>query len=107
MFARHRQLFATAVFVTDGLLIAGSWLAAYWLRFYGLGLPAPLAFPPLSLQLWIAALLTPSGLLAPPTFRIYRSARTAGLSHELGALLKGVIVITALDGPGPAPGPGE
>jgi Undecaprenyl-phosphate glucose phosphotransferase len=107
MFARHRQLFATAIFVTDGLLIAGSWLAAYWLRFYALGLPAPLGIPPLSLQLWIAAVLTPVGLLVLRTFRIYRSARTARLSHELVVLVKGVIVITALAGLGSFLGRGE
>ncbi|TMQ73553.1 MAG: hypothetical protein E6K81_04205, partial [Candidatus Eisenbacteria bacterium] len=63
MFARQRQLLATAVFVLDGLLIAGAWLAAYWLRFFALGLPAPLGIPALSFHLWVGAVITPVSLL--------------------------------------------
>ena len=100
MFVRQRQLLATAVFVLDGLLIAGAWLAAYWLRFYALGLAAPLGIPPLSFHLWVGAVLTPVGLLVLRTFRLYRSARTARLSHELFVLAEGVAVITALAGLG-------
>ena len=48
MFSRQRQLLTTAVFVLDGVLISGAWVAAYWLRFHALNLPAPLGIPPLS-----------------------------------------------------------
>src|SRR6185369_7081886 len=51
VFARSRQLFATGMFAVDAALIAGSWLGAYYLRFFGLGLEAPLGVPPLSLYL--------------------------------------------------------
>ncbi|MGH7731623.1 MAG: undecaprenyl-phosphate glucose phosphotransferase [Candidatus Eiseniibacteriota bacterium] len=100
MFARQRQLLATAIFVFDGLILAGAWLTAYWLRFYGLGLDAPLGIPPLAFHLWVGAVLTPVGLLVLRTFRLYRSARTARLSHELFVLAEGVAVITALAGLG-------
>jgi Undecaprenyl-phosphate glucose phosphotransferase len=96
MFVRQRQVLATAVFLLDGLLIAGAWLAAYWLRFYAFGLPAPLGVPALSFHLWVGAVLTPVGLLVLRTFRLYRSARTARLSHELFVLAQGVAVITAI-----------
>jgi Undecaprenyl-phosphate glucose phosphotransferase len=100
MFARQRQLLATAVFAQDALLIAGAWLAAYWLRFRAFGLPAPLGMPSLSFHLWVGAVLTPVGLLVLRTFQLYRSARTARLSHELFVLAEGVAVITALAGLG-------
>jgi len=100
MFVRQRQVLATAVFLLDGVLIAGAWLAAYWLRFYAFGLPAPLGVPALSFHLWVGAVLTPVGLLVLRTFRLYRSARTARLSHELFVLAQGVAVITALAGLG-------
>ncbi len=96
MLARHRQLFASAVFALDGVIIALSWLAAYWLRFHALGLPAPLGVPPLSLYLWFGAVLTPVALLVLRTFRIYRSARTSRLSQELFALVQGMAIVTAL-----------
>src|SRR2546428_8759981 len=98
MFARHRDLFATAMFVLDGTLIALSWLAAYALRFYGLGLPAPLGIPPLSLYAWIGAVLTLTALIVLRTLRLYRSARTARLGHELYALAQGVVIVTGLAG---------
>jgi Undecaprenyl-phosphate glucose phosphotransferase len=100
MFSRQRQLLATAIFLLDGLVLAGAWLAAYWLRFYGLGLAAPLGIPALAFHLWVGAVLTPVGLLVLRTFRLYRSARTARLSHELFVLAEGVAVITALAGLG-------
>src|SRR5512136_2586106 len=96
MFARQRQILASAVFVLDGAIIACSWLAAYWLRFHGLGLPVPLGVPPLSFYLWFGAVLTLLALLVLRTFKIYRSARTARLSQELWALAQGVVIVTAL-----------
>ena len=96
MFARSRQLFASAMFVKDGLLIAAAWLLAYWLRFFGLRLDAPLGIPPLRPYLWACAVLVPSALLVLRSFRLYRSARTARLGHELLALTQSLAVTAAL-----------
>jgi Undecaprenyl-phosphate glucose phosphotransferase len=96
--ARHQQLFATGVFVLDGLLIAAAWLGAYGLRFFLLGIPTPLGIPPLSLYLWFGAVLVPVALLILRTFQLYRSSRTAPLSREIFALVQGVLLITALAG---------
>jgi len=96
MLTRHRQLFASGIFVLDGLLIAVSWLGAYWLRFYGLGLDAPLGIPPFGLYLWIGAIVTLVSLLVLRTFRIYRSARTARLSQEVYAIIQGTLTVTAV-----------
>jgi Undecaprenyl-phosphate glucose phosphotransferase len=100
MFARSRQLFATGMFAVDAVLIAGSWLAAYWLRFHGLALPTPLGVPPLSLYLWSAAVLTPTALLVLRTFRLYRSARTGRLGFELLAVVQAMVVVAAIAGVG-------
>ena len=100
MLARHRQLLATGVFVLDGALIAASWLGAYWLRFIALGLPTPLGVPPLSLYLWFGAVTTPIALLVLRSFKIYRSARTAPLGQEIGALAQGMAIVTAVAGLG-------
>jgi len=100
MFARSRQLFASAMFVVDAVLIGGSWLLAWWLRFYGLGLPAPLGLAPLSIYLWSGAVLVPSALLVLRTLRLYRSARTARLTSELASLIQAMLVISAMAGVG-------
>lgn len=96
MFARSRQLFASAMFAVDAVLIGGSWLLAWWLRFHGLGLPAPRGLAPLSLYLWSGAVLVPSALLVLRTLRLYRSARTARLGSELLSLVQSMLVISAL-----------
>jgi Undecaprenyl-phosphate glucose phosphotransferase len=100
MLGRHRQLLATAVFVVDAALIYASWVGAYWLRFYALGLPAPLGIPPLGLYLWFGAVLTPVALLVLRSFNLYRSARTARLAQELVALVEALALVTALAGLG-------
>jgi Undecaprenyl-phosphate glucose phosphotransferase len=94
MFARHRQLFLTGIFLLDGLLILGSWVAAYWIRFRWL--PAPLGVPSLERYIWFGAVLTPLALLVLRSFHIYRSARTARLSQELWTLVQGIAIVTAL-----------
>jgi len=96
MLARHRQLFATGIFALDGMLIAASWVGAYFLRFHGLGLDAPLGIPPLGFYLWVGAIVTLVSLLVLRTFRIYRSARTARLSQEVYAIVQGVVTVTAI-----------
>ncbi len=96
MLARHRQLFASVVFALDGLIVAASWLGAYWLRFHALGLPTPLGVPPLSFYLWFGVVVTLSALLVFNSLRLYRSARTARFSQELIALVQGVALVTAL-----------
>ena len=100
MFARNRQLFATGVFLLDGVLIAASWIAAYWLRFYALGIPSPLGVPSIQLYLWFGAVLTPVSLLILRSLHIYRSTRTARLSQELFSLIQGIVAVTALAGLG-------
>jgi Undecaprenyl-phosphate glucose phosphotransferase len=98
MLSRHRQLFSTAVFLLDAAIIAGSWMAAYELRFHVLAVPAPLGIPDRGLYLWFGAVLTPIALLVLNSFHIYRSARTARLSQELVAVLQGMVIVTALIG---------
>ena len=96
MFARHRQLFLTGIFLLDGVLIFGSWVAAYWVRFQWLRLPAPLGIPPIKGYVWLGAVITPLALLVLRSFHLYRSARTARLSQELWTLVQGIAIVTAL-----------
>ncbi len=96
MFARSRQLFATAMFLMDGALIGAAWLLAYWLRFQALPLDAPLGVPPITPYLWACAVLVPLALLVLRTFRTYRSARTSRLGPELFSLFQAMAVVAAL-----------
>jgi Undecaprenyl-phosphate glucose phosphotransferase len=96
MFTRHRQLLSTAIFLIDGLLIAASWIGAYWIRFRLLDLPTPLGVPPLERYLWFGTVVTLAALLVLRSFRIYRSARTARLSQELWTIAQGIAIVAAL-----------
>ena len=98
MFTKNRQLFATGLFLLDGVLIAASWLAAYWLRFYGLGIASPLGVPSIQLYLWFGAVLTPVALLILRSLHLYRSARTVRLLPEMLALVQGMVAVTAAAG---------
>jgi Undecaprenyl-phosphate glucose phosphotransferase len=100
MFAKNRQLFSTGLFLLDGVLIAASWLAAYWLRFYGLGVPSPLGVPPIQGYLWFGAVLMPVALLILRSLHVYRSTRTVRLSQEMFSLVQGVVAVTAVAGLG-------
>ena len=98
MLARHRQLFSTAVFALDALLLVLAWFGAYFVRFHTPGWTAPLGVPPLAFYAWTCAVITPVGLIVLRSFQLYRSARTARLGEELMALTQGVVIITALAG---------
>ena len=95
MLSRYNQLFATAAFLGDGLLIAVAWLLAYALRFQWLGLATPLGVPPWSLHLWMGAVAVPVSLIVLRSLHLYRSTRTARLGEEVFALLKGTFAIVA------------
>jgi Undecaprenyl-phosphate glucose phosphotransferase len=94
MLTRHRQLLATAVFGLDATLVAFAWLLAYQLRFRLW--PAPLGVPPLSLYMWMGAVVMLVTLLVLRAFPLYRSARTARLIQELATLAQGMLIVTAL-----------
>jgi len=96
MFARHRQLLVTGVFLLDCVLLFASWTAAYALRFHVLPLASPLGIPPIRPYLWFGAVLTPLALLILRSFHIYRSARTSRLSQEMWTLVQGIVIVTAL-----------
>ena len=96
MFAKHRQLLVSAVFLFDAVLIFASWMAAYWIRFYLLGIPAPLGVPSVRTYVLLGAILTPVSLLVLRGLHLYRSARTARLSQELFAVLQGIAIVTAV-----------
>ncbi len=98
MFARSRQLLATLVFALDAALLYASWLAAYALRFYGLGIASPLGVPPFPIYLWTGAVLTPVALLILRSLRVYRSARTARIWRELFLISQATALTTLLAG---------
>src|SRR5262245_22615399 len=96
MRAKYHQFLAGALAVLDGVMIAGSWVAAYALRFHLLGIPAPRGIPPVAVYLWFAALIIPIGLLVLNALGVYRPGRmNVGPLRPL-VLAQGAALTTAL-----------
>ena len=94
MLPTHRKAVIAAVFLLDGAIVYASWVGSYWLRFHALGLPAPKGVPPLGLYLGFGGLLAPMALLVMRSLGVYRPERTATLSREMLALVRGLLVTT-------------
>ena len=96
MFAKHRQIFLTGVFLLDAILLYASWAGAFWLRFYVLPLSAPLGTPRFSSYLAYGVILVLAALLVLRSLRLYRSQRTSRLGQEILAVVQGMVLATAL-----------
>jgi exopolysaccharide biosynthesis polyprenyl glycosylphosphotransferase len=95
MHPKQRVLFALLSLVDAGL-VAASWLGAYWLRFYALGLPTPYGLPGAGAYVWFEAFVVPTTLLVFRSLGLYDLHRTLGA--ELRALLRGVVLVVLASG---------
>ncbi|MGE4607686.1 MAG: undecaprenyl-phosphate glucose phosphotransferase [Myxococcota bacterium] len=91
MLYRYSEVFRTGLFVIDALLVAGSWLAAYAVRFYT-GLPAPLGIPDRDLYLLPLVLITPLWAFLFRSHGLYEPRRTGSLLAESAAVVRATIV---------------
>ncbi len=100
MLYRYSEVFRTGLFVTDAALVAGSWLAAYAIRFFG-GFPTPLGVPDPSLYVLPLLLITPLWAFLFRSHGLYEPRRTGSLLAESSAIVRatiaGVLVIVAVN----------
>ncbi len=98
MLRRYSEVFRTGLGVGDMLLVAGSWVLAYWIRFEA-GLPAPRGIPPFSQYAVLLALIVPVWLALFRSRGLYDPQRTGSPLGEaaavLGATAVGVVVLVA------------
>ena len=100
MLYRYSEVFRTLLVAVDGLLVAGTWLAAWWLCFESgfvrLSGPAP-AFASHALLL---VAIVPLWLLLFRGRGLYQPQRTGSLLHEAGGVIQatamGVVLLVAL-----------
>jgi Undecaprenyl-phosphate glucose phosphotransferase len=99
MLYRYSEIFRTAMFVADMTLVAGSWLAAYWLRFYA-GFEAPHGVPDLNAYFQPLALILPLWAFLFRGRGLYEPQRTGSLLREstsvVRATVTGVVVLVAV-----------
>ncbi len=100
MLYRYSEVLRTGLILTDGALVAASWLAAYSMRFY-MGLPAPLGIPDPSLYMLPLVLITPLWAYLFQSHGLYEPRRTGSLLAESGAVVRatfaGVLIIVAVN----------
>jgi Undecaprenyl-phosphate glucose phosphotransferase len=96
---RYSEVFRTLLMVADVTLIAGAWLAAYWLRFHT-GIPAPLGIPEFRSYLVPIALIVPLWLFLFRSYGLYEPLRTGSLLSEAWRIIRataaGVVVLIAV-----------
>jgi Undecaprenyl-phosphate glucose phosphotransferase len=99
MLYRHSEVFRTSLMVVDLLLVAGAWLAAYWIRFYA-GIPAPLGIPEFGPYVEALVPILPIWFWLLRSNGLYEPRRTGSLLSEAGSLLRvtavGVVVLVAI-----------
>ena len=100
MLYRHSEVFRTMLGVSDAVLVAAAWLAAYWLRFDSGLFAAPLGVPPLRQYLYPLAVIVPLWVLLFRSYGLYEPQRTGALLSEAGTVLRasatGVVLLIAV-----------
>ncbi len=90
MLKRYNQLFLSLLVATDFLTIWGTWITAYWVRFYLLPWHLTKGIPSFELYLWLSLLVVPISMLSLKTLGLYASYRVRGYLEEFFDLLPAV-----------------
>jgi exopolysaccharide biosynthesis polyprenyl glycosylphosphotransferase len=95
MLHRRSEVFRTLLLVADLVLVAGSWLGAYGLRFH-VGLPAPLGVPPFRPYFLALAVILPIWTWVFHRRGLYAPRRVDSFLSETGAVLAAGTTVVVL-----------
>jgi exopolysaccharide biosynthesis polyprenyl glycosylphosphotransferase len=95
MLRRQSEIYRSALLLGDALLVALSWIGAFWLRFH-VGIPAPLGVPESEPYLVALALVVPVWLWVFRSRGLYAPRRTDSLLSELGAVFAAATTVVVL-----------
>ncbi len=100
MLKRHSQFFESLMLLSDLLVIAASWIAAYYLRFYWGPVPVYRGIPGLRPYLFLLALIVVIWGVAFKAFGLYRPRRISSRFAEVWDIAKActlaVLILVAL-----------
>jgi len=98
MLHRYSEVFRTMLLVADLTLVAASWIAAYYLRFYT-GYPVPRGIPDFGQYLLVLPVILPVWFTLFRSRALYEPQRTGSPLREIGGVLgataMGVVVLVA------------
>ncbi|HNR13063.1 MAG TPA: undecaprenyl-phosphate glucose phosphotransferase [Thermodesulfobacteriota bacterium] len=92
MVKRHSQVFLTMLFVGDMVIVAGSWLAAYYLRFYVDFIPIYKEIPPFRIYFSVTFYAALIWAITFRAFGLYSPMRTVSKLVESTRIVKASLV---------------
>ncbi|SVD42760.1 uncharacterized protein METZ01_LOCUS395614, partial [marine metagenome] len=101
MLKKHGQLFLTAVFIFDSIVIIFSWLAAYYIRFKtSIGPPLRYAIPEIDFYLWALIPVWMAFMFNIRLCGLYKPLRGKPITTEFFNIIKvgvlSILILTAL-----------
>jgi Undecaprenyl-phosphate glucose phosphotransferase len=99
MLSRYSEVFRSMLLVSDLLLVALSWMVAYWFRFHG-ALDTPQGVPGLRPYAELLVVILPLWLILFRARGLYQPWRSGSLVREIGAVIAanatGVVALVAI-----------
>jgi Undecaprenyl-phosphate glucose phosphotransferase len=92
MLKKYNQFFSSLLLLTDFVVILGAWIGAYYLRFWGIGVPPPEIITPLKNYLVIALPILFIWPFVMKNMGLYRQRRISSPSSEFFCIVRASIL---------------
>ena len=92
MLKKHSKFFETLVLLFDWITLSGSWILAYYLRFYFPVIPVSKGIPPFLTYLTLLVIMLPLWYVVFKVFGLYRPRRISSKFAEVMDIAKGTTI---------------
>lgn len=92
MLKKHSKFFETLVLIFDWITLSGSWIVAYYLRFYYPLIPVSKGIPPFLTYLTLLVIMLPLWYIVFKAFGLYRPRRISSKAAEILDIAKGTTI---------------
>ncbi len=92
MLKRHSKFFETLVLLFDWIALSGSWMLAYYLRFYCSVIPVSKGIPSFFTYLTLLIIMLPLWYIVFKAFGLYRPRRISSKFAEVVDIAKGTTI---------------
>ncbi|MHC4138894.1 MAG: undecaprenyl-phosphate glucose phosphotransferase [Planctomycetota bacterium] len=92
MLKKHSKFFETLVLFFDWITLSGSWILAYYLRFYFPVIPVSKGIPPFLTYLTLLVIMLPLWYVVFKVFGLYRPRRISSKFAEVMDIAKGTTI---------------
>ena len=92
MLKKHSKFFETLVLLLDWITLSGSWIVAYYLRFYFPVIPVSKGIPAFLTYLTLLVIMLPLWYIVFKAFDLYRPRRISSKAAEIIDIAKGTTI---------------